>query len=640
LIDTVLGDRYRILGKIGGGGMAEVYKAFDSILQKDVAVKLLRQQYVHDDDFVERFRREAYAASSLSHDNVVAIYDVGEKDDIYYIVMEYIEGYTLKEMIQTQGAIPIKKSLDIAKKIASALGHAHQHHIVHRDIKPHNILIGHNGDVKVTDFGIARAISQATITHTGSVLGSVHYLSPEQARGGWTDEKTDLYSLGIVIYEMVTGELPFSGDSPITVALKHLQEDFIYPSELNRDIPQSVENIIIKALMKDPTKRYASAEEMRLDIETALDSNRLNEKRIQKDDNELDDEQATMILPSFIEGHEKEQTYSSQSRKKKSEKSNKNIIAKLLVTLIIVIISFFLYQFISAKLVIPESPIPNLEGKTEDVARETLKEMNLNYEKVEVYDKEKEKGVVVRQQPEFYPGSTMKTNQVLTLYISRGKETISMPDISDKQVGPVKDLLIRKGFKEENIIITEVYHDEIPPGQVFDQFPSANEKVVPDERTIKLYVSKGKQNVEMPNLIGLTEVEAESMLIKDNLELGEKNEGYSLQPKGQIYRQSPYDPGFSVAAGAKVDIWVSLGYYPEAQIKLDEEIIYLGEDENEARIKIVIQDAREQELIWKDEVITETTQYTNIPLILMPNKDGSVMIYKNDKLIRIKTISY
>lgn len=249
LLGTTIGHRYKILEKIGGGGMADVYLANDKLLNRQVAIKILHHQYINDNEFVKRFRREAQAASSLSHENIVTIYDIGEEKDIYYIVMEFIKGYTLKDLINKSGSIEVKQALDIAK-ICDALDHAHQNKIIHRDIKPHNILIGYNGEIKVTDFGIARSASQVTITHTGSVLGSVHYSSPEQARGGWTDEKTDLYSLGIVLYEMVTGELPFSGESPISIVLKHLEENFVYPKEINPSIPQSVENIIIKALVK------------------------------------------------------------------------------------------------------------------------------------------------------------------------------------------------------------------------------------------------------------------------------------------------------------------------------------------------------------------------------------------------------
>ena len=240
-----ISDRYKILRMIGGGGMANVYLARDMILDRDVALKILRMDFSNDEEFIRRFHREAQSATSLTHPNIVSIYDVGEEGDIYYIVMEYVDGMTLKQYIQAFSPIPVEKALDIMKQITSAVSHAHQNHIVHRDIKPHNILIDHNGNVKITDFGIAMALSATSITQTNSVLGSVHYLSPEQARGGMANKKSDIYSLGIVMFELITGRLPFSGESAVSIALKHLQSETPSPSRWNPSIPQSVENIIL-----------------------------------------------------------------------------------------------------------------------------------------------------------------------------------------------------------------------------------------------------------------------------------------------------------------------------------------------------------------------------------------------------------
>ena len=258
LIGRLLGKRYEILEKIGGGGWALVYRAQDTFLHRPVAVKVLRSQYTADDDFVRRFKREAQAAASLSHPNVVSIYDVGQEDDVYYIVMEYIDGQTLKEKIDAEAPLPIPVSVKIALQILDALDHAHQAKIVHRDIKPHNILLTRSGRVKVTDFGIARAATTTTLTHTGSIIGSAHYFSPEQARGGFTGEKSDIYSVGVVLYEMVTARVPFEGDSPISVAIKHIQEDVPPPTQLNPAVPVELEEIILRAMEKDQNRRYQS----------------------------------------------------------------------------------------------------------------------------------------------------------------------------------------------------------------------------------------------------------------------------------------------------------------------------------------------------------------------------------------------
>jgi eukaryotic-like serine/threonine-protein kinase len=293
MIGKRINDRYKLLKRVGDGGMAIVYQAHDLILDRIVAVKILRSEFSNDEQFIKRFHREAESATSLNHPNIVSIYDVGEEEDTYFIVMEYVEGKTLKDLIKEQGRIPIEQSLSIMKQITSAITHAHDHHIIHRDIKPHNILLNRDGEAKVTDFGIAMAMTSATITHTNSVLGSVHYFSPEQARGGITNEKSDIYSLGIVLYEMVTGELPFSGESPVTVALKHLQEEVKSPKAINPFIPQSIENIIYKALAKDPFHRYGSVDELEKDIDTALSPSRIEEPKYEPPSA---DEEATKVL--------------------------------------------------------------------------------------------------------------------------------------------------------------------------------------------------------------------------------------------------------------------------------------------------------------------------------------------------------
>ncbi|EJW17525.1 serine/threonine-protein kinase PrkC [Paenibacillus alvei DSM 29] len=300
MIGTILSGRYEIITRIGGGGMALVYKALDNLLNRYVAVKVLRQQFVHDEEFIRRFRREAQSAASLSHPNVVSIYDVGQEEDTHFIVMEYVEGHNLNEIILERAPLQVDESIRISTQICDALDHAHQNHIIHRDIKPHNILIGRNGRVKVTDFGIARAVTSSTITQTGSVVGSVHYFSPEHAKGVSTGEKSDLYSLGIVLYQMLTGQLPFLGESPISVALKHLQEPFDEPRAVNPHIPQSVENVILKSMRKNPAERYQSAAEMMRDLETCLLPERLNEPKITfKPRPMYDDDQETRVMPAI-----------------------------------------------------------------------------------------------------------------------------------------------------------------------------------------------------------------------------------------------------------------------------------------------------------------------------------------------------
>ena len=267
----LLGNRYEIIEKIGNGGMATVYKATDKVLKRNVAVKILRDEFTTDEEFIKRFEVEAQSAARLTHPNIVSIYDVGVEDNLHYIVMELIQGKTLKEIIlEERGPLPWKWSVNVAKQIASALETAHRNNIIHRDIKPHNIIITEDGIAKVTDFGIAKAVSNSTITAFGTTIGSVHYFSPEHARGGYTDAKSDLYSLGVVLYEMVTGKLPFDADTPVSVALKHMQEKPKEPIEVNPNVPKAVNKIIMKALQKDPNLRYQSATDMLVDLNKAL----------------------------------------------------------------------------------------------------------------------------------------------------------------------------------------------------------------------------------------------------------------------------------------------------------------------------------------------------------------------------------
>lgn len=631
MIGKTIKNRYRILKRIGSGGMAEVFKAIDTVLDREVAVKILLQQYIHDNDFINRFRREAQSAASLSHKNVVSILDVGEEEDIYFIVMEYVEGSTLKELIQKKGSLPVKEALDITKKIASALEHAHNNNIVHRDIKPHNILIGKYGEVKVTDFGIARAASQATITHTGSVLGSVHYLSPEQAKGGHTDEKSDIYSLGIVLYEMVTGKLPFSGDSPISVALKHLQENFTYPRDINPDIPQSVENIILRALVKDPNRRYQSAEEMLGDLETALDPSRINEPQIVIDTEELVNDDKTLIMPAFIN----KTSYITQSRKTKKNKL-RGKFAVILAFIAFIIVSFYGVQYVKGILIVPTVEMPLLEGKHEDEAIQELTKLNLEYKIEERYDPVVKDEYVIKQEP--YQGSKIKVTQEVTIYVSMGKKQVEMPNVINYQQGQATFLLEKQGFT--NFEFIQSYDENTASGSIFRQEPSPDSLVIPDETKVILFVSKGKENFEMPNLIGKNQAETEAILTANGLTLGKVNYGYSYeQPAGKVYKQFPYEPGMQVTMGDQIDIYISKGY-PENAKTINSEIFVLYSENKEAKIKIVINDAREKDIVWREETIDGPKLYSNIEMILTPETEGTIRVYIDGKLYQTETVGY
>jgi len=352
----ILGGRYELLEKIGGGGMALVYKAKCKLLNRFVAVKLLRPEFTADEEFVKRFRVEAQAAASLSHPNIVSIYDVGKEDDMHYIVMEYVNGITLKDYVVQNGALDWKEAVNIVIQICSAIEHAHKNHIVHRDIKPHNILLTKDGVAKVTDFGIARAVTSSTITVVGSTIGSVHYFSPEQARGGFSDEKSDLYSLGIVLYELVTGKLPFNGESPVAVALKHIQEIAEEPLSIKEDLPQGVNDIIMLAIEKDQKNRYQSATEMLEHLYKVL---KKPEMEITLGDGENVYDSPTVRMPSIGEnkllGEKDSKKTGDDKMKKKKDKDRATVILAIATSLVVIVLIIFLV----AKVILPSLAPPD-----------------------------------------------------------------------------------------------------------------------------------------------------------------------------------------------------------------------------------------------------------------------------------------
>ncbi|MDO9574105.1 MAG: Stk1 family PASTA domain-containing Ser/Thr kinase, partial [Candidatus Contubernalis sp.] len=383
MIDKVLANRYKIEEKIGDGGMAVVYRGHDKILNRSVTVKVLRAQFAMDENFVRRFKREAQSAASLSHPNVVNIYDVGEEDGTYYIVMEYIDGKSLKELITEKGKIPVSTAVKIAHQICEALVHAHKNKIIHRDIKPHNILLTRDGRVKVTDFGIAKAVTAATVTYDNNVvMGSVHYFAPEQAKGGIAGEKADLYSLGIVLYEMLTGEVPFSGETPISVALQHLQENIKSPKELNSEVPQILEEIIFKAAQKDPDMRYDSAEDMLEALDSWINNGHVNSERFERPGVNKIEDQFVPVNNNQLNGN-KEHILSSEKEPEEKKWKNKWLIIGLLSFALFVIVLSFFFSQLRGMLVVADVDVPDVTNISLLEAVGILEEAGLDYVVVE-----------------------------------------------------------------------------------------------------------------------------------------------------------------------------------------------------------------------------------------------------------------
>ena len=518
--ETVLGNRYEIIKKIGDGGMAFVYKAKDILLNRIVAVKVLRPEFVDDDEFLGKFKREAEAVASLSHPNIVNVYDVGEDGKVHYIVMEYIDGQNLKEIIKNEGTLDEYTALDITKQIAMALSAAHKKGIIHRDIKPHNILISNEGRVvKVADFGIAKAVSNSTMTNIGSIIGSVHYFSPEQAKGKFVSNNADLYSLGIVLYEMIIGKVPFRGDSPISIALQHINDEIEFTSEEQINIPQSVRTIIKKLTEKSSVDRYQSAEEVIEDIEYIeknidldfikeydnyvtknIDIKDLN-KQINIEKNRHDEE---VVYDDEDDDDYYEEEKPKYKKKQKNKKSPNKSRKRLKIALAILILILVTQIFIFAKFFLggpgnKEGQIsaPDLYNLTLDEAQRSLDKLNLNI-RVNIedeYSNEVEKGKIISQQP--MSGSTLQEGDTVTLVLSKGPMKGNIPNVVGLTLGEAGNILKENKLSLGNIKYE--YSDTYNNGIVISQDPKSGSENNQEWGTVNVVVSKGqKEEVIQP----------------------------------------------------------------------------------------------------------------------------------------------
>ncbi|MCP1421972.1 MULTISPECIES: Stk1 family PASTA domain-containing Ser/Thr kinase [Paenibacillus] len=647
MIGHQLGGRYEVIERVGGGGMALVYKAQDLLLNRNVAIKVLRQQFVHDEEFIRRFRREAQSAASLSHPNVVSIYDVGQEDDVHYIVMEYVEGKNLNEIIKERAPLQVDESVRIASQIADALDHAHHNQIIHRDIKPHNILIGRNGRVKVTDFGIARAVTSTTITQTGSVVGSVHYFSPEHAKGIVTGEKSDLYSLGIVLYQMLTGQLPFLGESPISVALKHLQEEFDEPRKFNPLIPQSVENVILKSMRKNPQERYQSAKEMQTDLETCLMPERRNETKIDFPDE--DDIDQTRVMPAIkpeprgvtstgaVPVMESDEETGKGKAKAKSWKKPALLIS---LTVLILIAMVGVVWYVKGMLVVPEVTVPNVITQTEEKAREMLEEKGLvvSDEVIRLYQEGVEPGIVYEQSRK--EGDVVKEGSEVQISVGAEKELLKMIDVKQVTYDEAVKKLTALGIKEDQIQRKDEFSNDVASGSVISQTPGVNEEFDPVTVQIELTVSKGTETVKMPDLKNHTRSEAEEKLKSVGLVLAQVQEESSYTvDQGKVTQQWPVEAGAEVSPGDKITIFISTGYPPEALEYPFNINVSPKEEGKNSKIRITYEDARGKNQEWGTRTVN-STQTLTIPLVLAPNENGAVSVYRDGQFLDTYLVSY
>lgn len=538
MLGRLLGGRYEVLEKVGEGGMSLIYRAKDLYLNRIVAIKVLREHLIHDEEFVARFRREAQAVASLSHANIVSIYDVGQDKDLHYLVMEMVEGQNLKERIKELGKIPLGQAVEIAVQICDALEHAHKHKIIHCDIKPHNIIITKDGKAKVTDFGIARAVTTATITHTGSIMGSVHYFSPEQAKGEIADEKSDIYSVGVVLYEMMTGRLPFEGESPISVALKKINSDAVPPHEVNPEIGEALEKVIQRAMDRNPLKRYDSVQGLKQDIISAQLYNKL--EYINK---EMDD---TINL-------------SSLGRKKNNHNDLSTPIKVWVWTMIsLVVIGFIIGMYMSSTVLSRgEVTVPDVVELEVGEATNMLQKLELSLTVVRTINHPTlQEGFIISQDPK--PEVVVKKNSEIKIVVSKGPNIVTVPNILNSNLLNAEIALSNEGLTIGEV--TRVYHEQIPSGKVVHQEPAAGKEIIQGS-SVNVIVSKGPEPiwVRMPALTGLNIEQAKIVLQNYNLVIGIVQAETSYEAVQDIVIRQDPGAGSEILQGSVVNIVTSSG---------------------------------------------------------------------------------
>lgn len=610
-----LGKRYEVLSKIGAGGMADVYKGKDHMLNRYVAIKVLKKEFKEDENFVRKFRSEAQAAAGLIHPNVVNVYDVGEDRGLYYMVMELVEGITLKEYIDKKGRLSHKETISIAIQMCTGIGVAHAANIIHRDIKPQNIIISKDGKVKVTDFGIAKATTSNTIS--SNAMGSVHYTSPEQARGGFSDQKSDIYSIGITLYEMVTGQVPFDGDSTVSVAIKHLQEEITPPSEIVPDIPYSLEQIILKCTQKNGERRYKNTDELIQDLKRSLvdpdgdfviipplgnaDTVIITDEELDDIRSSYDDEDEFDEYDEDEYGDEEEfdeydedddeydeydddEEYGGKGKKGKgSDDVNPRMkkVMKILTIVVAIIIVFILVFAIGKAAGIfkggfgidtvdtdekAKVKVPNVVGMTEDEAKKTLNKKGLGFKVVAREESKKyEEGTVSKQKTE--AGKRVAKNTTIQVVVSSGLigDEITVPDVSNMSESEAQKALEDAGF--EKITSDFAYSDSVAEGDVIGTTPAANAKATKDTEIV-MKVSKGSEKKTVPNVVGQQDGDAQNAITAAGLTVGTVTyEYYDDVPKGQVVSQTVAG-GKKVAPGTSVGLTISSGPKPPEKISV------------------------------------------------------------------------
>ena len=595
MINKIICNRYKILDHLGTGGMATVWLGYDTILDRQVAIKTFKID-ANDEDAVKRFNREAKAVTSLSHPNIVSIYDVENEGEFYYLILEYVEGMTLKDYMIKNPRIPIETIVHIAKQIAAGLSHAHQNGIIHRDIKPQNILMNENLTCKITDFGIARAYGDTTLTQTNQMLGTVYYLSPEQARGNVATAQSDIYSLGILIFEMITGQIPFKGESAVAIALKHLQEELPDIDKYRDNVPQSVKNIVLQATMKNPNERYISSKELFEDLSTVLNPERLHENKYtgfkiptepvqnnnynqtqyidrnpidashgysdynnyNEEDDYYDYEENQLQNNNNNRGYQNKQyknSYNSVTKKNDKEQTSKakHIFLAILAMVAIIVGAFFTYNYlIGANSV----SAPDVRNMTLEEAKVTIVKAGLEVGDItEVASDDVKEKTVIDSDPK--AGKKVRKGSKVDLRVSSGKKTVDMPNFVGIDEDNVKRNASKLGFK--NITVEKVESNRFDTGKVVSQNIPAGTEIVPKEKELIIQVSSGKKKVSMPNLVGEDSSRAESVIASYGFKNVSYKEEYSDKEAGTVISQSIRSGSSIIPSEESLEIIISKG---------------------------------------------------------------------------------
>ena len=624
-----IGHRYRIIRSLGEGGMANVYLAHDMVLDRDVSVKLLRLDLRDDPSTKRRFHREAMAATQLNDPHIVGIYDVREDHGLQYMVMQYVKGTDLKAYIRKHYPIPLPQVIDIMEQVLSAVATAHAHGIIHRDLKPQNILIDENKNVKITDFGIAVAVSQDSLTQTNTLMGSVHYLSPEQARGSIATKQSDIYSLGIILFELLTGKVPFEGETAVSIALKHFREEIPSVREQNKEIPQALENVIIKATAKEPAERYSSVNEMAADLKTVLDPQRANEPRLKI---HQDDNGETKVLDiKHLKADDYQPKKSTDSPtvdpSTKPQKWKKyGIVSGTLA--MIVLIAVCSWWFLIRQVIIPD-----VEGMTVQKAEQRLHQQNLRIGKItRVNSQAVDKNRIVSTNPDVSHKTRVSTP--INLTVSTGVKQLQMADYVGEDYSSVAANLRRKGFQVHQ---EPVYSDDIDKGQIIKQNHKKGTIVKPAANTIIFRVSAGKEPIKIPNFKNQDISAVQQFANKNNLQLTTQEKKSKIIATNHVINQTPR-AGSTLNHGDTLTVSIANSGNQTKTTNIQINIPFDGNGgQRENRVQVYIRDANHNLTMEYQDITINQETTINVPFTLKQGQTGAYRVVRNGRTIMSAT---